>query len=366
MSSNENYNITTDNFQELCLLYVDGELTTGQGEALVAFAAHHPGLQELLGSLQATKLDIPYLPFENKESLLSFHMDSVSDEALLLYLDNELSNGEAEKVKSRLKGDFQYQQVFKRLEAARLDRNEAIAFPFKAALYRRTEATVRPISFLRIAIAVVLLLAGAIFWFTSQDAADTTPLGVMERPEDSGQPAGSKALPVPQNRIAGKEVKVTDGLPDVVKEKSPFQRLNGQQPLAKRTREKMGSLRAPAPTREKFSPRPEEKVNIASVTDRGNSPVPYKDKSDPIANPTQHTLNNVPVTTPSVPAYTIADAAAPTDSGVNYAASFTSNEKKGSVRGFLRKATRFIERRTGINPVNDDDQLLIGVVAIKL
>jgi hypothetical protein len=38
---------------------------------------------------------------------------------------------------------------------------------------------------------------------------------------------------------------------------------------------------------------------------------------------------------------------------------------KGSVKGFLRKATRVIEKRTGIDPTNDGE-LLIGAVAINL
>jgi hypothetical protein len=32
----------------------------------------------------------------------------------------------------------------------------------------------------------------------------------------------------------------------------------------------------------------------------------------------------------------------------------------------LRKATRTLERRTGIKAVNDDDELLVGAVALKL
>jgi vesicle coat complex subunit len=39
---------------------------------------------------------------------------------------------------------------------------------------------------------------------------------------------------------------------------------------------------------------------------------------------------------------------------------------KGSVRGLLRKATRLIEKRTGIDPTNDDGELLIGAVALRL
>jgi hypothetical protein len=40
--------------------------------------------------------------------------------------------------------------------------------------------------------------------------------------------------------------------------------------------------------------------------------------------------------------------------------------RKGSFKGFLRKATRVIEKRTGIDPTNGDGDLLIGVVAINL
>ena len=38
---------------------------------------------------------------------------------------------------------------------------------------------------------------------------------------------------------------------------------------------------------------------------------------------------------------------------------------KGSVKGFLRKTTRLIEKRTGIDATNDGE-LLIGAVAINL
>jgi hypothetical protein len=40
--------------------------------------------------------------------------------------------------------------------------------------------------------------------------------------------------------------------------------------------------------------------------------------------------------------------------------------KKGSVKGFLRKATRLIEKRTGFDPTNENGELLLGVVAVKL
>mgnify|MGYP003579474647 CR=1 FL=1 len=45
--------------------------------------------------------------------------------------------------------------------------------------------------------------------------------------------------------------------------------------------------------------------------------------------------------------------------------SIANSDSKGSVKGFLRKATRMIEKRTGIDATTDGD-LLIGVVAVKL
>jgi hypothetical protein len=43
-----------------------------------------------------------------------------------------------------------------------------------------------------------------------------------------------------------------------------------------------------------------------------------------------------------------------------------ASNRKGSVRGFLRKATRVIVKATGIDATNEDDELLIGALAVKL
>jgi anti-sigma factor RsiW len=363
MSFNENHIINSDNFQELCLLYIDGELTPQEGDALVAFAASHPHLQEELAALQATKLDVTPLRFEGKESLLSFNLDTAGDESLLLYIDHELPAGEMESVAHRLASDQRYLESFRQLKAATLDRSETVSFPDKAILYRRTGATVRPLSFLRVAVAVVLLLAGAIFWLTTRNITQTAPPPIVQAPKETVVPGGTGSSTVAQNNTAHKNEKVPEAAQEVALDEK--RSVPGQSRAVARNRVKVAPQKAPLQQPRKFSLPIQEGQVIAGV-DPADKVVPVHDKINTATDPSQHTLNNPLVTTPSNPPYTTTDAAAPTDSGLSYAASFNSNSKKGSVRGFLRKATRFIERRTGINPVNDDDELLIGVVAIKL
>lgn len=69
------------------------------------------------------------------------------------------------------------------------------------------------------------------------------------------------------------------------------------------------------------------------------------------------TINNSPVTSALHNRTTMEDALV--------SSAPASNEHKGSVKGFLRKATRLIEKRTGIDPTSDGE-LLIGVVAVQL
>ncbi|MGZ3925292.1 MAG: hypothetical protein ACXVBJ_16085, partial [Flavisolibacter sp.] len=68
-------------------------------------------------------------------------------------------------------------------------------------------------------------------------------------------------------------------------------------------------------------------------------------------------INSGSVTSVEPDRKTIKDA--PDDAG-------ESANRKGSLKGFLRKATRVIQRRTGIDPTNGNGDLLIGSVAINL
>jgi len=95
-----------------------------------------------------------------------------------------------------------------------------------------------------------------------------------------------------------------------------------------------------------------------------NDPNLNKNASNPgvaIVNSPKETNNQLtplpkdPVTThPASPLYASEDVA-----------DLNQSEKKGKLRGFFRKVTRTFEKRTNIDPA-DDDKLLVGGLAFKL
>ena len=80
--------------------------------------------------------------------------------------------------------------------------------------------------------------------------------------------------------------------------------------------------------------------------------------------PSQQTINKDNVTSSAIGSYNNQTTSAIT--AVHTDVAKTENEKKSTLKGFLRKATRFIERRTNISTTNENDELLIGAVSVKL
>src|SRR5215218_1061092 len=109
MSSNNNHIIpvlTRANYEEYFLMYVDDELTPEAKKAVDDFVALHPDLKEELDLLCSTKLPAEPISFLNKEDLFADSMKvNAVDEALLLYIDNELPAAEKRRVETQLKSD---------------------------------------------------------------------------------------------------------------------------------------------------------------------------------------------------------------------------------------------------------------------
>src|SRR6476620_3270627 len=169
MSSNE-LHITRANYEAYFLMYVDGELTPAQCDAVEAFAAIHPDLQEELDMLLTTRLDAETISFDKSSLMADSMKQNVIDESLLLYIDNELKGEEKKKMEEQLATDANYQYQHNLLLQTKL-RAEAISYPNKAELYRKSEGKVRPIIWYRAAAAAFVLMASGYMWYMNQNAA---------------------------------------------------------------------------------------------------------------------------------------------------------------------------------------------------
>ena len=135
MSSNTNNTnnpiITRTNYEEYFILYMDGELTAEETVAVENFLATNPDLQEEMDILLSTKL--PGEDFSiNKESLLSHSMKlNAVDEALLLYVDDELKGETRKEVEKKISTNSDYNLQHQLLLKTKLDANDKIVYPFK-------------------------------------------------------------------------------------------------------------------------------------------------------------------------------------------------------------------------------------------
>jgi hypothetical protein len=352
------------NYEEAFLLYVDGELSAEQMNAVEGFVALHTDLQEELDALLTTKLDSEAVSFDHKESLFSKNINTtIIDEPLLLFIDNELPPSEKKAIEQRIHSDKEYEKQYELLRATKLDAQETIVFANKKELYHITQPSVRPIFLLRIAVAVILVLSASVFWWVGNNNGSTNTAVVANTPVKINTPQNKEAVPGISSQKEDLVKETVAPSIKIIKETSEVAQLpkkvtapsNSKQPYKQQDKiaEQPLAITEPDPRNRIIAA-----IEVPVIIDE-NSRINGVAK-----NPSQQIINTPAVTTIVAEPYNNQKGAT-NETGVIYA-SQNSNDKQGSLRGFLRKATRFIERRTGINPVNEDDKLLIGVVAIKL
>src|SRR5690349_14838310 len=135
MSFSSNHTINPTNYEEWFMLYMDNELSTEERVLVEHFLLLHPHLQEEMEILQSTKLPVDAIAFPGKEEL---HADAMKlnavDEALLLYLDNELSPAEKEAVEKKIAADRDYHLQYAVLQQTKLDAADIVPYPAKKEL----------------------------------------------------------------------------------------------------------------------------------------------------------------------------------------------------------------------------------------
>jgi hypothetical protein len=349
--------ITLSNYEEYFLMYVDNELTPAERGLVEAFVQFHPELQAELDLLMGTRLDPEMVPFGDKENLLAQNIQTqVTDENLLLYVDGELAGKAEEEITEKLQKDETYLQAYQWLLRTKSNPAEVVPYPDKEELYRRTVRRIGLPFALRIAAAVLLLASMSVLYLQQNDTTTASVAAIPKKPIEQKEPGGAdnatvQAAPVNEPGNERKEG-------EVVIQPAPAPLIAAAQP-ERTAKKKQTTAILKTPISTKAIKTQEEAPAVAY------EPAPLeRERMTELRTIESVKKDFEPSVTYNAPQpYIISDATAKADFA---AEKEDDGRNKGNLKSLLRKATRMVERRTGIDATNEDDELLIGVVALKL
>ena len=356
--------LNRNNYEEYFILYVDNELDSECRREVEAFVKQNPDLKAELDLLMQSKLaPDAEINFTDKGSLMRFDIASISlsnyEEWLTSYIDDELTEGERRDVEVFVAGNPAIQRELNLLQQTKLQ-PDIIVFPGKESLYRRTEkARLVSVRWWRIAAAAVLLLgisSTTIFLInnkkgTGGGAVTSTP-GVKDPANNTTDNKPAIEQTAIEQVVAGTEKK-KDGPKEsrntiAVKQKDARPEEKKGQPDVKKEEPVI------VQSKEKQSPgdvsNPEHDSKVTGNDNHREAIAEANLPSKETLTPSDKILDNGVVTAAVVETSDITEQ---------------SSGNKG-LRGFLRKVTRTIEKRTNIKATDDDDRLLVAGLAIKL
>jgi hypothetical protein len=346
--ANDMNTIHLGNYEEFFILYMDNELSEEQVKMVDEFLAANPDLKTEFEMLMSTKLPLEEFSFD-KAALMADNMKLSSvDEGLLLYIDNELPVDEKKKVELEIASNKDYQLQHKMLLQAKLDPSEKIVYPNKKELYRREERVVSTKIWMRVAAAVIVIAVGGILYL--QDSTpSTTPPPITAGPTKIHQRNEVKKNELPNSVTPSSE----NNKKDEIEVSNTLKKETKQD---KSTDRKDIKIEIPVQQQNEIAYTPQEIEK--DVVDRPVVKNIEADRGNNLGETTAYSVNKDFVT--SSLANRLDNSSG--DDEIRYA---SNDDRKGSIKGFLRKATRMIEKRTGIDPTNDGE-LLISAVAINL
>jgi len=354
-------NINRNNYETFFLLYVDNELSAPEKNKVDIFVAENPDLQEELLMLQQTIIKADDITFSGKEGLLKPQpLDTLTEEKLLLLLDNELPVKEKEELLGLIKENEDVNAAWLLLQQAKLASTDTIIFEDKASLYRKEERRVIPIRWWQMAAAAMLIGAG--LWGTVSYLNKNVQTGI---PTETATTKGNTAPAIKESNTIKPitdTVLNTDKLNDnaataaaVVQQPgaatatTPADKIkkdvapepnNGNDELVQQPNKNEDS---PAFDLQKLNNPASNKIEIASVQPQTNNDQPTIKIDRPEIN---NTLKN--------------EYAVNTSAGGNDEIGFGDEEegdrpKKSKLGGFFKKVKRTFERTTKIKTGSSDD-----------
>lgn len=345
------------NYEEYFILYLDNELDSEGCREVEAFLLENPDLKAELDIFTQSKLTPDTdISFADKGSLLRFDNSSISlanyEEWLTAYIDDEVTSEQRSEIEQFVASNPAVLNELNLLKRVKLQ-PETIVFPDKESLYRKTEkAKVISIRWIRVAVAALLLFA-----------VGTTAIVMMNNKKSNGSNDGSTA----KNKTESPKIKSVEAN-DI------------QQPIVNpKTNSSKNQIAVAADNKTNKLSRNEARNAIAAVNPNTTETKeqsgltkedteivvlkkPTNNLPQPIANAD---LNSGDRPNPRGNVTFTPDNSSDNRTG-NPEFDFASNDSgnKG-IRGFLRKVTRTIEKRTNIKTTDDDGRLLIAGLAIK-
>jgi len=351
---NDNNTIHLGNYEEYFILYMDNELSDGQMKMVDAFLLAHPDLQSEFEGLMSTKLPAEEFSFDKTQLLADKMKLGCIDEDLLLYIDDELASDKKNIVELQLSSNKDYQFQHQSLLQTKLDPFEKILYPNKQELYRRTERLVVFKLWMRVAAAVIIIAVAGLLYFKNSGsinisgtnnqlpvANNTRQTSPLKKVQNTNQ---IEHINQQQTAITSTAAKKEEHLnkTNTPKQEEKKIKMDEDKPLIALS----ASHDDPSDVNRTFVPKLDFTSDNKTNTVASNDPKLSINKADVTSSVVDRTINEQPVE--------------PKENSI------ADNDRKGSVKGFLRKATRMIEKRTGIDPANDNGELLIGAVAISL
>ncbi len=378
-TDNLRMNINRHNYEEFFILYLDNELSSEDRRMVEAFIQHHPDLNEELELLMQYKL-VPdeSIVFDNKETLVKG--DAVInianyEEWFLLYIDNELSISQKLFVEEFITENPYAKKEFQILQQSKLQ-PETVVFANKESLYRKEEKVrFMPLRWQRVAAILIFALGLTTFLvLNSKKTVEDGPIAITPGTEQSS-PVLIPTKQLPKENIVA-EIKVKEEPHIVVpEEKSPsLKPQDANKNIATNNTPTSPIIKLPVNKYPVQSNKEEVSLIANNNTPNNNLPLPDKNPNvikDDVINNTIANID-VPKENKKVEALTNPVVTTKSPQPSDYTnASFIEEEsqqdgKKNKLRGFFRKITRTFEKRTNIDPTNDDGKLLVAGLAIKL
>lgn len=373
--------INRHNYEEFFILYMDNELDPASRRMVEDFVLLHPDLKEELDILLQYKL-VPdtHIVFDGKEELMKENGQPLismtnHEEWFSLYIDDELLPEQRRQVEAFVDANPATRITLDLLQKTRLQ-PEQVVFPDKSTLYRKEEKTRRILPFYwRAAAAILVIILGITVFLIVHRKPDTDQPEVAKAPinlpaktvlpenKQTSIPVNEQPEAIASNPLNKSEVAEPGTIPTRPSEKALAQQQQKNSTLSKQHENNLTPESGNDVVKNSLTiqptnnlPKPDNNPNLTNT----QAPADALASNNKENNIPQQVITNPVVTSANPQPSNIIRAAYPSDEPLE-----ETEGKKNKNRGFFRKIARTFEKRTNIDPT-DDNRLLVAGLSFKL